>query len=61
MPVIDFEYYIPNFKKFDYKNKLFERKDENLNQNEIIYSIDLKIFNPIEDNVLPEINDQNYF
>ena len=60
VPIIDLDYYMPNFRKFNYKNDFFE-KNEDKNIDEFIYKIDLKIFNPITDNILPEFDDQNYF
>ena len=60
VPIMDFDYYMPNFSNFNYKNKLFEKKEDK-NIDEFIYKIDLKIFNPLKDNILPEFNDENYF
>ena len=60
VPIMDFDYYMPNFTNFNYKNQLFQ-KNEDKNIDEFIYKIDLKIFNPLKDNILPEFNDENYF
>jgi len=60
VPIYDLDYYMPNFTKFDYKNSLFERKDNKINDYELTYKIDLKIFEPT-DIILPEFEDNNYF
>ena len=43
-PVLDLDYYMPNFKSFDYKKKLFLEEYPNEDTLKNIYSIDLKIF-----------------
>ena len=60
-PIYDFDYYMPNFRQFDYKNKLFEKKENEEDTQEIIYKIDLKIFEEISDINLPENENHNYF
>ena len=57
-PIIDIDYYMLNFRDFDYKTKLFENKKS---KNEMIYNLDLNIFDSITDNILPELVDQNYY
>jgi len=45
VPILDIDYYMPNFKLFKYKEKLFQKNEEdNKNQYENLYKIDLKIF-----------------
>ena len=45
VPILDIDYYMPNFKLFNYKEKLFQNNEENIeNQYKQIYKIDLKIF-----------------
>ena len=61
VPIIDLDYYMPNFRDFDYKTKLFEENNDNKNKNEFIYKIDLKIFNQLSDNILPNLDNQNYY
>ena len=62
VPIFDIDYYMPNFRNFDYKAKLFEAPKT---KNEKIYNIDLKIFNSDltkdMDNILPILGDQNYY
>ena len=60
VPIYDLDYYMPNFTKFDYKTSLFERKENKINDYELTYKIDLKIFEPA-DIILPELEDNNYF
>ena len=60
IPVYDLDYYMPNFTRFDYKANLFEKKENKINDYELTYKIDLKIFEPI-DIILPELEDNNYF
>ena len=60
VPIYDIDYYMPNFTKFDYKTNLFERKENKINDYELTYKIDLKIFEPI-DIILPELEDNNYY
>ena len=45
VPILDIDYYMPNFKLFKYKEKLFQKnEDSTINQYENLYKIDLKIF-----------------
>ena len=59
VPVLDSNYYMPNFREYDIK-KLYQKKEDNSSENEIIYNIDLKEFSPKGDIILPKIIDQNY-
>ena len=44
-PILDIDYYMPNFKLFNYKEKLFRNnKEGNIIQYNNLYKIDLKIF-----------------
>ena len=46
VPILDIDYYMPNFKLFNYKEKIFQNiEDNNINQYHNLYKIDLKIFN----------------
>ena len=46
VPILDIDYYMPNFKSFKYKEKLFQNNiDNNINQYKNLYKIDLQIFN----------------
>ena len=43
-PVLDLDYYMPNFKLFDYRKRLFQQENPDEDTIKNIYSIDLKIF-----------------
>ena len=61
VPIIDIDYYMPNFRDFDYKNNLFEEKENKNIRKVFAYKVDLKIFNNASNNILPELDDPNYF
>ena len=46
VPILDIDYYMPNFRSFKYKEKLFQNTlQNNNNQYQNLYKVDLKIFN----------------
>ena len=60
VPILDIDYYMPNFKLFNYKEKLFlENKGNKVNQYRDLYKIDLKIFSP-QKYKLKEKDEQKY-
>ena len=45
VPILDIDYYMPSFKIFKFKDKMFQNNENsNINQYQNIYKIDLKIF-----------------
>ena len=45
VPILDIDYYMPSFKLFKYKENLFRNNEENeINEYQNLYKIDLKIF-----------------
>ena len=62
VPILDFDFYVPIFKTFDYKKKLFKTTKDNSEQNQYdaLYNIDLKIFKTIPNVELPSLNNQNF-
>ena len=60
VPILDFDFYVPKFKSFNWENNLFQNISESNYHNEI-YNIDLKIFNSLPKIILPELNDPKFF
>ena len=51
VPILDIDYYMPNFKLFKYKKALFQNNiDSEINQYNNLHKIDLKIFNNTKNN-----------
>ena len=63
VPILDFEFYVPKFKSFDYKNNLFKSKKNNSEQNQYkdLYNIDLKISESIPSYKIPKEGNTNFF
>ena len=59
VPILDIDYYMPNFKLFKYKEKLFQNNIDNNNQYNNLYKIDLKIFN--NSKYIPKIEDEKKY
>ena len=63
VPILDFDFYVPIFKTFDFKKKLFKATKNNAEQNQydVLYNIDLKIFNTSPTVEIPSLNNQNFY
>ena len=63
VPILDFDFYVPKFKTFDFKKKLFKKSEDNNGQNQydLLYNIDLKIFHDIPEINIPPMNTPNFF
>ena len=60
VPILDIDYYMPSFKSFNYKEKLFQNNEESkINQYENVYKIDLKIFDA--SNYSSKFGDENKY
>ena len=63
VPILDFDFYVPQFKKFEWQNNLFRNNKDNPEKNiyETLYNIDLKIFDNIPNIILPQLDNPNFF
>ena len=62
VPVLDIDYYMPKFRTFNYKEKLFNTNEKTqINEYENIYKTDLKVFENIKNEISIERNKFNIF
>ena len=63
VPILDFNFYVPKFKSFEWEKNLFRNNKDNPEKNifETLYNIDLKIFDNTPNIILPSSNNKNIF